>query len=78
VTSSRPYRSIPLLAIVLVALAVHGPLLFMQLPANSYDANFHIFFASHYAQHWFNPWNENGLPGSLRRPIPRLPTNGLR
>ena len=53
-TYSRP---IPLLAIVLVALAVHGPLLLMQLPSGSFDANFHIFLASHYAHHWFNPWN---------------------
>ena len=50
-------RPIPLSAILLIALAVHGPLLLMQLPAGSYDANTHIFFAAHYAQHWFNPWN---------------------
>ena len=43
-------RPIPMLVILLVVLAVHGPLLFMQLPAKiSYDTNFHIFFASHYA-----------------------------
>ena len=44
-------RPIPLLAIVLMALVVHGPLLLMQLPAGSFDANFHMFFASNYAQH---------------------------
>jgi hypothetical protein len=71
-TSAHPYRSIPLLAIVLVALAVHGPLLFMQLPANSYDANFHIFFASHYAQHWFNPWNEKWFAGFSQTTYPPL------
>ena len=48
-------RPIPLLAIVLIALVVHGPLLLMQLPAGSFDANFHMFFASHYAHHWFDP-----------------------
>jgi hypothetical protein len=71
-TSHHPYRSIPLLAIVLVALAVHGPLLFMRLPANSYDANFHIFFASHYAQHWFNPWNEKWFAGFSQTTYPPL------
>jgi len=70
--SAHPYRSIPLLAIVLVALAVHGPLLFMRLPANSYDTNFHIFFASHYAQHWFNPWNEKWFAGFSQTTYPPL------
>src|ERR1700687_3388729 len=65
-------RPIPLLAIVLVALAVHGPLLLMQLPAGSFDTNFHIFFASHYAQHWFNPWNEKGFAGFSQTTYPPL------
>lgn len=68
----HPYRSIPLLAILLVALAVHGPLLFMKLPASSFDANFHIFFASHYAQHWFNPWNEKWFAGFSQTTYPPL------
>jgi hypothetical protein len=65
-------RPIPLLAIVLVALAVHGPLLLMQLPAGSFDANFHIFLASHYAQHWFNPWNEKWFAGFSQTTYPPL------
>ncbi|HUA14210.1 MAG TPA: hypothetical protein VMG31_02865 [Verrucomicrobiae bacterium] len=65
-------RPIPLLAIVLVALAVHGPLLLMQLPAGSFDANFHIFFASHYAHHWFNPWNEKWFAGFSQTTYPPL------
>ena len=37
-------RPIPLLLILLLVAAVHGPLLLMQLPAKvSYDTNFHIF-----------------------------------
>jgi hypothetical protein len=39
----------------LCALAFHGLLLMMQLPAKSFDANFHISMASHYAQHCFDP-----------------------
>jgi hypothetical protein len=65
-------RAIPLLAIVLVALAVHGPLLLMQLPAGSFDANFHIFLASHYAHHWFNPWNEKWFAGFSQTTYPPL------
>jgi hypothetical protein len=65
-------RPIPLMAIVLVALAVHGPLLLMQLPAGSFDTNFHIFLASHYAHHWFNPWNEKWFAGFSQTTYPPL------
>jgi 6-pyruvoyl-tetrahydropterin synthase related domain len=66
-------RPIPTAAIIFVALAVHGPLLLMQLPATiSYDANFHIFFASHYAQHWFDPWNEKWFAGFSQTTYPPL------
>jgi len=72
-TSNESYsRPIPLLAIVLVALAVHGPLLLMQLPSGSFDANFHIFLASHYAHHWFNPWNEKWFAGFSQTTYPPL------
>ena len=66
-------RPIPMLVILLVVLAVHGPLLFMQLPAKiSYDTNFHIFFASHYARHWFDPWNEKWFAGFSQTTYPPL------
>ncbi len=65
-------RAIPLTAIVLLAIAIHGPLLLMQLPANSYDANTHMFFASHYAQHWFSPWNEKWYGGFSQTAYPPL------
>ncbi len=67
-----PNRAIPLLIIVLLALAVHGPLLLMQLPANSYDATTHIFFAAHYAHHWFSPWNEKWFGGMSQTTYPPL------
>lgn len=45
----------------------------MQLPAKaSYDSNFHIFFASHYAHHWFNPWNEKWFAGFSQTTYPPL------
>ena len=73
ITGQNTYsRPIPLLAIVLVAFAVHGPLLMMQLPAGSFDANFHMFFASHYAHHWFNPWNEKWFGGFSQTTYPPL------
>jgi hypothetical protein len=65
-------RVIPLTAIVLLALAVHGPLVLMQLPASSYDAYTHIFFASHYAHHWFSPWNEKWFGGFSQTTYPPL------
>jgi hypothetical protein len=55
-----------------VALAVHGPLLLMRLPAGSFDTNFHIFFASHYAKHWFDPWNEKWFAGFSQTTYPPL------
>jgi hypothetical protein len=72
-SSGQSYsQPIPLRFIVLMALAVHGPLLLMQLPAGSFDANFHMFFASHYAHHWFNPWNEKWFAGFSQTTYPPL------
>src|SRR5437016_3266684 len=65
-------RAIPLTWILLRALAVHGPLLLMQLPNSSYDAAFHKFFAAHYAQHWFNPWNEKWFTGFSQTTYPPM------
>jgi len=66
-------RPIPLAAILLLAVVVHGPLLLMELPLNtSYDANLHVFFASHYAHHWFDPWNEKWFAGFSQTTYPPL------
>lgn len=66
-------RPIPLALILLIAVIVHGPLLFYQLPiGGSYDANFHIFMASHYAHHWFDPWNEKWFAGFSQTTYPPL------
>jgi hypothetical protein len=66
-------RAIPLSAILLIAFAVHFPLMLMQLPINSYDANYHIFFSAHYAQHWFSPWNTKWYAGFSQTMYPPLP-----
>jgi hypothetical protein len=65
-------RAVPLSWILLLALLVHGPLLLMQLPIDSYDAHLHQFFAAHYAQHWFNPWNEKWFTGFSQTTYPPL------
>jgi hypothetical protein len=60
-------------ALLLAALAVHLPLLLMKLPLKSYDTNFHIFFASHYVHHWFDPWNAKWYAGFSQTTYPPLP-----
>jgi hypothetical protein len=72
VTAPNFNRPISRSVILLLVLAVHGPLLLMQLPAASFDTNLHIFFASHYAHHWFNPWNEKWFAGFSQTTYPPL------
>lgn len=69
----RAEQSIPLGPILLGAFVIHAPLLLMKLPLKSYDTNFHIFFASHYAQHWFDPWNPKWYAGFSQTTYPPLP-----
>jgi len=66
-------RPIPISFVLLTALAVHLPLLLMKLPLKSYDTNFHIFFASHYLHHWFDPWNAKWYAGFSQTTYPPLP-----
>ena len=66
-------RPIPLNLILLAAVVVHMPLLLMKLPLQSYDTNFHIFFASNYVHHWFNPWNPKWYAGFSQTTYPPLP-----
>lgn len=69
-TSGKP---IPMSFILLAVVAIHLPLLLMQLPLRSYDTNFHIFFASHYVHHWFDPWNVKWFAGFSQTTYPPLP-----
>jgi hypothetical protein len=68
-----PSRAIPISFLLMAAVAVHLPLLLMQLPLKSYDTNFHILFASHYVQHWFDPWNAKWYAGFSQTTYPPLP-----
>jgi hypothetical protein len=63
--------------IFLAAFVVHAPLLLMKLPLKSYDANFHIFFASHYLHSWFDPWNPKWYAGFSQTTYPPLPQQWL-
>ena len=69
ITAPRP---IPTTFIFLAAFAIHAPLLLMKLPLKSYDTNFHIFFASHYVHHWFEPWNPKWYAGFSQTTYPPL------
>ena len=67
-------RPIPISLILLVACAVHLPLLLMQSAAALRTTrNFHIFFASHYLHHWFDPWNAKWYAGFSQTTYPPLP-----
>jgi len=65
-------RPIPMTLLLLAAFVVHLPLLLMKLPLKSYDTNFHIFFASHYVHHWFDPWNAKWYAGFSQTTYPPL------
>jgi len=65
--------ALPMSFLLMAALVVHLPLLLMQLPLKSYDTNFHIFFASHYVHHWFDPWNPKWFAGFSQTTYPPLP-----
>ena len=66
-------RPLPMSLILMAVVAVHLPLLLIMLPLKSYDTNFHIFFASHYVHHWFNPWNPKWYAGFSQTTYPPLP-----
>ena len=66
-------RPIPISLVLMAVVVVHLPLLLMKLPLKSYDTNFHIFFASHYVSHWFDPWNSKWYAGFSQTTYPPLP-----
>jgi len=63
----------PISLLLMAAVVVHLPLLLMKLPLKSFDTNFHIFFASHYVHHWFDPWNAKWYAGFSQTTYPPLP-----
>jgi hypothetical protein len=69
----RSQRPLPMSLLLMAAVAIHLPLLLMKLPLKSYDTNFHIFFASHYLHHWWDPWNPKWYAGFSQTTYPPLP-----
>ena len=51
-----------LIIALVVGLLFHGTSIFFTLE-NTYDALIHLFFGSHYAQSWFEPWNYSWYTG---------------
>ena len=51
-----------LITALLIGLAFHGTSIFFTLET-TYDALIHLFFADHYANSWFEPWNYKWYTG---------------
>ncbi len=60
-----------LLIALLIGLAFHGTSIFFTLES-TYDALIHVFFADHYANSWFEPWNYKWYTGFTVTSYPPL------
>lgn len=60
-----------LIAALLMGIAFHGSAIFFTLES-TYDALIHLFFADHYAQSWFEPWNYEWYTGFTVMSYPPL------
>ncbi|MFT6843761.1 MAG: putative membrane protein, partial [Psychroserpens sp.] len=60
-----------LIAALLLGLVFHGTSLFFTLES-TYDALIHLFFADHYANSWFEPWNYKWYTGFTVMSYPPL------
>ena len=60
-----------LILALIIGLAFHGSSIFFTLEY-TYDALIHLFFASHYAADWFEPWNYQWYTGFTVQSYPPL------
>ncbi len=60
-----------LIAALLIGIAFHGTSIFFTLET-TYDALIHLFFANHYANSWFEPWNYSWYTGFTVMSYPPL------
>ena len=60
-----------LIVAILLGLAFHGSSIFFTLET-TYDALIHMFFADHYANSWFEPWNYKWYTGFTVMSYPPL------
>lgn len=60
-----------LIIALLIGIAFHGTSIFFTLET-TYDALIHLFFADHYANSWFEPWNYKWYTGFTVMSYPPL------
>ncbi|WP_422107112.1 hypothetical protein [Winogradskyella sp.] len=60
-----------LITALLIGIAFHGTSIFFTLET-TYDALIHLFFADHYANSWFEPWNYKWYTGFTVMSYPPL------
>ncbi len=60
-----------LIVALLLGIAFHGTCIFFTLET-TYDALIHLFFADHYANSWFEPWNYRWYTGFTVMSYPPL------
>ncbi len=60
-----------LIVALLIGIAFHGTSIFFTLES-TYDALIHLFFAEHYANSWFEPWNYKWYTGFTVMSYPPL------
>ena len=60
-----------LITALLLGIAFHGASIFFTLET-TYDALIHLFFADHYANSWFEPWNFKWYTGFTVMSYPPL------
>ncbi|PWH82001.1 hypothetical protein DIS18_12090 [Algibacter marinivivus] len=60
-----------LIVALLIGIAFHGTSIFFTLET-TYDALIHLFFADHYANSWFEPWNYKWYTGFTVMSYPPL------
>ncbi len=60
-----------LIVALVIAIAFHGSAIFFTLES-TYDALIHLFFADHYADSWFEPWDYRWYTGFTVQSYPPL------
>ncbi|MCA0132593.1 hypothetical protein [Winogradskyella alexanderae] len=60
-----------LISALLIGIAFHGTSIFFTLET-TYDALIHLFFAEHYSNNWFEPWNYKWYTGFTVMSYPPL------
>ncbi|MCL5246442.1 hypothetical protein M4I21_11520 [Cellulophaga sp. 20_2_10] len=63
--------NILLILALIIGIAFHGSSIFFTLE-NTYDALIHLFFADHYANSWFEPWDFRWYTGFTVQAYPPL------